>query len=273
MSLSVSINQLESFVIEIESQLIRVDSHNSNANMASAGSIAAYLLTNDSKNKTVKTIGQLAAVGGMIFSANQRSKANSLESLAILNIGKAINLIESDCKPYIRNERNIDSIKSFLKLLLRFGACIDVIFKKTSNKLKWTGHLGKKNQELLLNVNQIDIINKKLRYNETLNFIDRQISVNDPGVKFISATNLIDKEKLKKEGLWIRVTIILLIITGVLLTNQNNIGPYLIIGAIALWAFNHFFPIFPETKKLRTAVSDFNSELHNTIGIRSITLR
>lgn len=273
MSLSISINQLESCVIEIESQLIQVDNHNSNANMASAGSIAAYFLTNDSKNKTVRTVGQVAAVGGMIFSANQRSKANSIESLALLNIGKAINLIERDCKPHIRNERNIDSIKSFLELLLRCGASIDVIFKKTSNKLKWTGHLGKKNQEVLLNVNQIDIIYKKLRYNETLNFIDRQIGVNDPSVKFISATRLIDKEKMKKEGLWIRVAIILLIITGALLTNQNNIGQYFFIAAIALWAFNHFFPIFPETKKLRIAVSNFNAELQNTIGIRSITLR
>lgn len=268
-----SINQLESCVIEIESQLIQVANHNSNANMASAGSIAAYLLTNDSKNKTVRTVGQVAAIGGMIFSANQRSKANSMESLALLNIGKAISIIERDCKPYIRNERNVDSIRNFLELLLRCGKSIDVIFKKTSNKLKWTGHLGKKNQEVLINVNQIDIINKKLRYNETLNFIDRQIRVNDPCVKFIAATSSIDKEKLKKEGLWVRIIILSLFITGAILANQNNIGQYFIITAFAIWALNHFFPFFPETKKLRAAVSDFNSELQNTIGIRSITLR
>ncbi len=29
---------------------------------------------------------------------------------------------------------------------------------------------------------------------------------------------------------------------------------------------NHFFPIFPETKKLRSAVTNFISELQNTIG-------
>lgn len=273
MSLLISINQLESCVIEIESQLIQIDNHNSNANMASAGSIAAYFLTNDSKNKTVRTVGQVAAIGGMIFSANQRSKANSIESLALLNIGKAINIIERDCKPYIRIEKNVDSIRSFLEILLRYGATIDVLLKKTISKLKWKGHLGKKNQDILLNVNHIDIINKKLRHNETLNFIDRNIRINDPAVKFTMQTKAIDKEKLRKEGIWIRASVILLLITGVILQNQNSFGQYLFIAAIALWALNHFFPIFPETKKLRSAVSDFNSELQNTIGIRSITLR
>jgi len=268
-----SLNQLETCVIEIESQLIQIDNHNSNANMASAGSAAAYFLTSDSKNKMVKTIGQVAAIGGMMYSANQRSKANSLESIATLNIGKAINLLERDCKPYIRNEKNIDTIRTFLEMTLRLGASIDVILKKTINKLKWTGHLGQKNQSVLLNVYQIDIINKKLKHNNTLNFIDHNIRLIDPSVKFSNQTNSIDKEKMKKEGLWIRLIIFSLIIIGGILANQNDAGQYFIFAGLGLWAFNHFFPIFPETKKLRTAVKTFNNELGATVGIKRISLQ
>jgi len=268
-----SLNQLETCVIEIESQLIQIDNHNSNANMASAGSAAAYFLTNDSKNKMVKTIGQVAAIGGMMYSANQRSKANSLESIATLNIGKAINLIERDCKPYIRNEKNIDTIRTFLEMTLRLGASIDVIIKKTINKIKWTGHLGQKNQSVLLNVYQMDIINKKIKHNNTLNFIDHNIRLIDPSVKFINETNSIDKEKMKKEGLWIRLIVFSLIIIGGILANKNDVGQYFIFAGLGLWAFNHFFPIFPETKKLRTAVKTFNNELSETIGIKRISLQ
>lgn len=273
MYLTNALNQLESCVIEIESKLIQIDNHNTNANIASAGSAAAYFLTNDSKNKMVKTIGQVAAIGGIMYSANQRSKANSLESIAILNIGKAVNIIERDCSPYIRNEKNIDTIRTFLEMTLRLGASIDVILKKTINKLKWTGHLGQKNQSVLLNVYQIDIINKKLKHNNTLNFIDQHINLTDPSVKLIRLTNSIDKEKLKKEGLWIRIIIFSLIIIGGILANQNNIGQYFIFAGMGIWAFNHFFPIFSETKKLRNAVSTFNNELGETIGIKKISLQ
>lgn len=273
MSLSISINHLENCVIEIESQLLQAQNHNSNANMASAGSVAAYFLTNNSENRTVRNVGQLAAIGGVVLSASQRGKANAMESLALLNIGKAINIIERDCKPYIRNDINIANIKCFLDLFLRCGSCIDVLLKKTSNKLKWTGHLGKRNQELLLKINQIDIINKKLRYNVIMNFIDRQFSFNDPSVKFINAIGSIDRVKMRKEGLMIRIGIIFLSITGALLANHSDVGQFFIFSAGLLWAFNHFFPILPETKKLKVAVSNFHSELEKTMGISSITLR
>ena len=79
----------------------------------------------------------------MIFSANQRSKANSTEYLALLNMGKSINIMERECKPFIRTEKNVDTIRNFLEILLRFGNTIDVLLKKTINKLKWKGILGK----------------------------------------------------------------------------------------------------------------------------------
>jgi len=133
--------------------------------------------------------------------------------------------------------------------------------------------LGQKNQSVLLNVYQIDIINKKLKHNNTLNFIDHNIRLIDPSLKFINQTNSIDKEKMKKEGLWIRLIIFSLIIIGGILANQNDVGQYFIFAGLGLWAFNHFFPIFPETKKLRTAVSTFNKDLGETIGIKRISLQ
>ena len=272
MNLINSINLLENCVIEIESQLIQIDSHNNNANMATAGSAAAYFLTSDSKNKMVKTIGQVAAIGGVIYSANQRNKANSIESIATLNIGKAINIMERDCKPYIRNEKNIDTIRTFLEMSLRLGASIDVFLKKTINKLRWTGHLGKKNQAILMHIYQIEIINHKLKHNNTLNFIDKNIQINDPSVKFISLINKLDTEKIKKEGLWMRIIILSLITIGALLANNNNLGQYLIFSGLGLWVINHFYPIFSETKKLKNGVDTFCSEIKETIGIKKISL-
>jgi hypothetical protein len=116
MSLQSNLFQLENLVINIETLTLKMNSHFENANTSSVAAAATYLLTSNAKNNTVRTLGQIGAIGGFLYSGNQRNKANNIEELVIQNVTSGISMIETGFIIQVRNERDMTVIKKFLEL-------------------------------------------------------------------------------------------------------------------------------------------------------------
>ncbi|NBP57903.1 hypothetical protein EBU71_15460, partial [bacterium] len=77
-----------------------------------------------------------------------------------------------------------------------------------------------------------------------------------------------------REGFIARGIILALVIAGlVLIQRDEQAGAYVFFGGLLFWLANHFFPFFPETRKLKAAVRSFIANIKGTLGIRSISFK
>ncbi len=267
------LNRLEPILGEIELNSVQINQHKSNANIANTGAALAYLFTNNSKNSTVRTVGQIATIGGLVYGSTQRSQAASIEEKNIILISQILDIVERDGINNIRQEYNSNHIRRFIELNLKTSKHLDVIVMTYLSKIKSKGRLGKRNINLLIHANNIDVFNYKIRLNKIYKSLEPNKQIPPIDQDFINDTKSINIEKLTKEGFYSRLIIFILLLIGFISAQSYNWGIWFIIGSLMFWGINHYFPFFPETRKLKLAIDSFALKLNSTCGINSINYR
>lgn len=273
MSLNVFLSKVEPSVLEIENNSNEIATYRNIASIAKTASILTYIFTSDSKNKSVKTIGQVASLGGWIYGYSQNSKASNLER-------KNINLVESVLDQYdqegiklVRSEYDTNRLRKFLELILRANRYADSLLPANFSIVKSKGCLGEKNQKLLMNLLNIDVFNQKLRFLNLFQQIDSSKRFPLIERNFRHNISMINPLKLKQEGAIARTIIFSLILIGIALTKYTPLSSYIAIAGILFWGVNHYLPLFSESRKLKAAIKNLTNEFNLTIGISSLTLK
>jgi hypothetical protein len=273
MSLSIFLSKIEPMVLDLEKNYNQINHHRNVANLAKTASIFTYLFTNDSKNTTVKTIGQVATVGGLVYGYSQNSKASTIEQNNIIILESIISNYEISGISNVRTELDTNLKIKFLELILRANRYSDLLTSSYLSKINSKGLLGTQNQTLFLNVISLDIFNQKLRILNIFKTIDS--SKRFPQLEYEYKQNIavIDTVKLKNEGIAARTIIIALIALGILISSSNVLGTYFIIAGFLFWGINHYFPLFNETKKIRNAFKILSNNFKVTLGITNLTFQ
>ena len=273
MALSTFLSKIELLVVELEKNSNQVNHFRNVAQIANTASIFTYLFTNDSKNNTVKTIGQVATVGGLVYGYSQNSKATTIEQDNIIILESIISNYETSGISNVRIEIDTNLKIKFLEFILRANRYSDLLTTSYLSKINSKGLLGTKNQTLFLNIISLDVLNQKLRLLNLFKTIDS--SKRFPQLEYEYKQNIavIDTVKLKNEGIAARTIIIVLIALGILINSSNVLGTYFIIAGFLFWAINHYFPLFSETKKLRNTFKNLHNNFNATIGITNLTFQ
>lgn len=272
MPLNIFISKIEPMIFELEQNSNQINHHRNTANIARTASVFTYLFTNNSKNSTVKTIGQVASVGGLVYGYSQNSKANTIEQNNIIILESIINNYETTGIQNAINERNTNLKIKYLELILRANRYSDNLTSSYLSKISAKGLLGVQNQTLFLNMISLDVFNQKLRILNLFERIDSSKRIPSIDYEFNQNIATIDTAKLKKEGNISRIIIITLITIGILINTSNVIGT-LLIFSVFFWGINHYFPLFSETRKLRNAFKNLSNNLQSTTGISSLTFQ
>lgn len=267
------LNRLEPYIDTLEENKLKINGHKSNARIANTGAALAYLFTNNSENSTVKTFGRIATVGGLAYGYSEQNNATNITSSNINIISKIIEIVESEGINFVRQENDANLLKRFIVLNLKTGKHLDELVLENISRIKNKGRLGKKNIDLLLNLNYYDVFNYKLRLNSIYKKLDTAKLIQDIEEKYSIEKQEINVDKLLKEGLYSRIIIITFIVLGLLPYQSNNLNKILIIIGLLFWLINHYFPLFPQTKKLKIAVDNFTNNINSTCGIISINYK
>ena len=263
---------LQEILNRIEANRGQAMQHRSNANLANAGSVLAYLLTSGSKNRTVRTVGGVAALGGVLYGSSQRNQAANFDAQNSLLFDSGLSRIELDGLLRLRTETNPDVKRKFLELVLRISSLVNEELKRNGSKIKNKSLLWRKNQDLLMLAGSIDIIRNKLRLNRVFSQIDRTKVFPDYNGVFNRQVSAIDVKTLRKEGLYSKIFIGSCIVLGLILANKNSSAVILLLLGIGFWAVNHFFPLFPETRKLKNALKNLVNGLQNQPPIQNLQI-
>jgi hypothetical protein len=273
MIISSVLNKLEPILVEIELNTVQINQHKSNANIANTGAALAYLFTNNSKNGTVRTVGQVASIGGLVYGNSQKNLAASIVDKNILLISQILEVVERDGINNIRQESDTNYVRRFIELNLKTGKHLDKIVLDYLSTIKSKGRLGNKNIVLLIHANNIDVFSYKIRLNKIYKGLEPSKQIPTIEEDFINDTRLLNIEKLTKEGLNSRIIIFSFLLLGLVSIQSFKYGAWFILGGLSFWGINHFFPVFPETKKLKKAVDTFAIKIKLTCGINSINYR
>jgi hypothetical protein len=156
---------------------------------------------------------------------------------------------------------------------LKTGKHLDLIVIAYLSKIKSKGRLGKKNINLLIHANDIDVFKLKIRLNRIYNILEPNKQIQPIEQVFINEKRSINIEMLNKEGLYSRIIIIMLLLIGFVSVQSYNWGIWFIISSLMFWGVNHYFPFFPETRKLKLAIDRLAHNISSTCGINSINYR
>jgi len=255
--------RLEDLLNRIEANSGQAQQHRSNANLANAGAAITYLLTSGSKRRTVRTAGEVVALGGVLYGGSQRNQASNLDAQNNTLIDSGLSVIELEGVSRLRSDSNSDVKRRFLELVLRLGGRVDDVIKQQGDRMKNMSLLGKSNQQLLLNAVNVDIIRNKFRLNRIYSQIDRAKVFPDYGSEFSRKVSAVDVPKLQKEGLYSKLIIGVCVVLGILLASATPYAAILAFIGVGFWGLNHFFPVFPETKKLKEALCALVGGLQN----------
>lgn len=265
-------NELSRIIQLIERNNIDISSHKSNARTANFGSAAAYLLTNNSNNQTTRSIGQVAAVGGLLYGNNQRNKSTDLELRNFNYLKNAIeNLLNFSVETFKR-ENNSETKRSFLQKLLTVSNYFDEYVKKYSSSVKRKSALTYNSQNLLMTLQNQEVFYYKMRLNEFLKRIDNSILNNNYLQIYNQGLTKINKNKLKKEGYLIIGLIISCFLLGfILIQNSTSVlGPMFFVFALVIYLMHTFYPFLNESKKLKSNANIFVNEILKTVSINKI---
>lgn len=273
MSLHTFLSKIEPMILELENNSNLINHHRNVADVAKTASILTYIFTNDSKNKTVKTIGQVASVGGLVYGYSQNSKASTIEQENIIILEAILSNYETTGIQNAINERDTSLKIKYLELILRANRYSDNLTLSYLSKINSKGLLGSQNQTLFLNLISLDVLNQKLRLLNLFKSIDSSKKLPLIDYEFNQNISAIDIVKLKNEGTTSRIIIIALIALGVILNSSNVIGIFFIVAGFLFWGVNHYYPLFSETKKLRNAFKNLSNNFNSTMGITSLTFQ
>lgn len=265
-------NELSRILNIIENNNIDIASHNSNARMANTAAAASYLLTSDSKNQTTRTIGQAAAVGGLLYGSNQRNKSTDLKLRNFNHLKNAIENVVNFSVEIFKAENNPEIKSSFLQKLLTISNYFDEYVKEYSLSVRRKSALTSKGQMLLMTLPQQEVFYFKMRLNGFLKQIDNSILNNSYLQVYNQGLTKIDKKKLKREGYIMIAIAFAFCLSGFILTQNTFVilGSFFLVLAAVLYLVHTFFPFFEESKKLKSNANMFVGEIMKTVEIKNI---
>lgn len=263
---------LQDLLSRIETNRLESEQHRLNANVANAGAALTYLFTRGSERRIVRTVGSVAAVGGVLYASSEGSTASNLETQNNFLIDAALSVVETRGVSIFRAESNRDVVRKFLDLALLLGRQVDGAIAKQGKRLKNRSLLWMSSRQLLMNAANVDVVGNKLRLNGIFNRIDRTKTFPDFLGSFHRQISAISTAKLKKEALYAKLTIGTLSVAGIMLANIFPAGAALFWLGIGFWIFDYFFPVFPETRKLKVAVTHLVDGLQQLPPILSLSV-
>ena len=133
MSLNVFLSKVEPSVLEIENNSNEIATYRNIASIAKTASILTYIFTSDSKNKSVKTIGQVASLGGWIYGYSQDSKASNLERKNINLVEYVLDQYDQEGMKLVRSEYDTNRLRKFLELILKANRYADSLLPELCN--------------------------------------------------------------------------------------------------------------------------------------------
>ena len=270
--LGAATSRLEDLLNRIEANSGQAQQHRSNANLANAGAALTYLLTSGSKRRIVRTAGEVVALGGVLYGSSQRNQASNLDAQNNTLIDSGLSVIELDGVSRLRSESNPDMKRRFLELVLRLGGRVDGVIQQQGDRMKNMSLLGRNNQQLAMNALNVDIIRNNFRLNRVYSQLDPTKVFPDYGSEFSRKVSAVDVPKLQKEGLYSKLIIGACVVLGILLASATPYAAILAFIGVGFWGLNHFFPVFPETRKLKAALCGLVSGLQNQPPVHSLSV-
>ena len=149
----------------IESNNIDISSHNSNKRIAHTGAALSYLLTNNSKSQTTRSLGQVGAVGGLLYGSTEANKSNTLRNKNFQQVSEVIEIISKPSFNAFQIERNSENRRLFLMKMLTISGYLDDYVKKYCSSVSTKNFLGSSGQTLLMNLQNQEIFYLKLKLN------------------------------------------------------------------------------------------------------------
>lgn len=264
--------RLDDMLRTLEANRAAADQHRHHSNLATVGSFAALLLTSGSKSRTVRTVGTVAAAGGMLYGASQATKAATLESQNMGIMDSCLGTIESEGLRAVRSDPLQDARRRFVELALRLGQHVDAALERHGSRLKGMSMLRKRNRQMMLQAPQVDIVRNKLRMNRIIVGIDRTKSFPDHEGEFRRSVGCINVARLDREALWSVAIIAGAIVLGIVLGQVGQVGAMFFLIAIGFWGWNHWFPVFPQMRALKASVDRLVEGLSGQPVVSSLLL-
>ena len=272
MQLRNHLQKLRQVIQSIESNNDVIRGHNRNANYGNIGSALAYGLTSGSNSKSTRTIGQLGALAGLVYSSKERGRARNVQNDNLYILKSSIDQIFNDSiVSLVKNETDFSCKSEYLSLCLSFASYYDYYLLKYIRQLESKTFLTESNRSLLFHLDKIDLFVCKRKI---LNFFSRFDSKVSTKMFLDYQLNLrnINIQVLKGENIWVSSTYSILVVSTILLfyLGQQTIG---IIGIILISVFylsNIYFPLFSENRKAQNFKLQFLKEIKKLCNLGEI---
>lgn len=271
MDIFTTTSHLKSKLSEIGLQLEDINSTDDNANVANTAGIVTYLLTSNSKNQTLKTVGGLTSIAAILYGSSERRKSNRIKKLYKQNILDLVGYVANfDCQ-ILKSEKDAIKIREFLYCLLQISQYLDTLVSQDVSIVRRKGHLSKKNIEILMNLTRVNVFDSKIQLAKFFCQLDKTISPFDGKLIYETSISQLNSTEIRKEGNIIRMIIIGLMITGVAIMHYNQeVASTAVVAGLLLWITNHFFPVFSNTRQLKKEANEFLIRLESTVGRESL---
>jgi len=271
MNLFIAVSYLKSKLSEIGFQLDDINQTNSNANLANTAGVVTYLLTSDSKNQTVRTIGGISSIAAFLYGSSERSKSNKIKRLYKQNILDLVEYVSNFNYQILHSESDSVRKREFLSCILSISQYLDALVSNDISTVRRKGHLGKRNIEIFMNLTRVNVFDAKIKLEKVIGQLDRTVISFDGKVVFEAAISQLSSTEIIKEGLIIRIVVLGLMLTSAAVISLNEmVSSIFVISGLLFWVTNHFYPVFSNTRQLKKVVNEFLNSLELTVGRTSL---
>lgn len=251
-----SVNRrLDELMRSIESNSAAAQEHRSRAGLASTGALLALLLTSGSRSETTRTVGNLAAAGGFLYGAHQGNRAATLDAQSMGLVDSALGLVEAEGLRSVRVDPLHEARRRFVELVMRLSGHVDAALERYGPGLARLNMLRSKNRDLMLHATHVDIVRSKLRMNRALTGIDGSVAFPDHEGTFQRSVAGLDAAQLSREAHTCLAIIVGSLLLGVAFAEVKPIGSLFLLVGLCFWALNHWFPVFPQMRRLKASVA------------------
>lgn len=272
MQLRNHLQELRQVIRSIENNNDIIRGHNRNANYGNIGAALAYGLTSGSNSKTTRTIGQLGALAGLVYSGQERGKARNVQNDNLYILKSRIDQIFNDSIVSLVKSETDSSCKSeYLSLCLSFASYYDYYLLKYIRQLESKTFLTESNRSLLFHLDKIDLFVYKRKMLIFFSRFDNKVS-DKIFLDYQLNLKKINIQVLKSENVWVFSIYSILLLSTILLfyQGQQTIG---IIGVILIGVFylsNTYFPFFNENRKAQKFKLQFLKDTRKLCNLKQI---
>lgn len=271
MSLYTAVSYLKTNLTELGCQLDDINQTNSNANLANTAGVVTYLLTSDSKNQTIRTIGGVSSIAAFLYGSSERRKSNQIRRKFKQNILDLVEYISNFNCQIFHSESDLGTKREFLSCILSTSQYLDVLVSDDILLVRKKGHLGKKNIEILMNLTRVNVFHAKINLESVIYQLDNSVNLFDGAVVFDSAVSRLTSREIIREGMIVRFIVLGLMVTSAFIMSVDKMASSIfMISGILFWVTNHFFPVFSNTRQLRKLVNGFLKSVELTLGRTSL---